>query len=384
MRPHRSAATIGLAATLALTATGCQLSAQPHGNSAHGGQASASRPACATGTLSGQGSYAQKLAMDPLISAYKKACPGASISYQATGSDAGVNTFAAGGADFAGTDVPLTESQHHGADAHCQGGHAVEIPVMGTEVDLVANADGQQHPPNLSPAVLAQVFTGKITFWDDPQIKAHNPDGGLKHTPITVITRSDANSETGAFASFLAANAPRQWPAGATGSWQAPVGTKVTGADKVAATVGRTKGAIGFLEGPYKWQYSESESGRNLPLYGTGISLDNNGGALEAGAGSVTQSLARATISANGSDVRLSPDYHATDGQWPLLLVGYEVVCDKGTTSAKLPLLKSFLSFLAGSSAQTILTGDDEQTSGFAALPPPVLAKVKPAISGLG
>src|SRR5215211_6836247 len=116
---------IALTATLALTACGSD-------NEATGGSADASAAAgnCAAGSLTAQGSSAQKNAMAEWIKTYQGQCKDAQISYEGTGSGAGIQAFIAGTADFAGSDSALKPEEQPQADAKCAGGQALNLPMV--------------------------------------------------------------------------------------------------------------------------------------------------------------------------------------------------------------------------------------------------------------
>jgi hypothetical protein len=128
-------------ATLALAACG---SDNPNDTPA-GGSSSAAKSAidCKTGSLTAQGSTAQKNAVDEWVKAYQQACTGAQINYQATGSGAGIQAFIGNTADFAGSDSTLKAGDEQTkADARCAGGKAINLPMVVGPIAVAYNLSG--------------------------------------------------------------------------------------------------------------------------------------------------------------------------------------------------------------------------------------------------
>ena len=165
------------------------------------------------------------------------------------GSSAGIAAFSARQVDFGATDVPLTAAEQ--AAAH--GGAAVQVPVdLGAEVvvyNLVLPGTGRLR---LSGPVIARIFLGQITHWNDPAIAALNPGANLPDVPINVVHRSDGSGTTYIFSNYLSAVDPA-WASrvgtGKTLHWPAGIGAK--GNPGVAQTVAHTPFSIGYIERSY-------------------------------------------------------------------------------------------------------------------------------------
>ncbi len=175
LKRHGIMAGIALtAATLALAGCGSDNTTPSSGSSSAG-----SSTDCASGSLTAQGSTAQKNAMDEWIKAYQQKCSGAQINYQGTGSGAGVTAFNGKSADFAGSDSALKDGDETTkATARCGGSPALNLPMVVGPIAVAYNLDGVKDL-TLKPATLAQIFSGKITKWDDAAIKADNPSAQL-------------------------------------------------------------------------------------------------------------------------------------------------------------------------------------------------------------
>ncbi|MGE5765336.1 MAG: substrate-binding domain-containing protein [Mycobacterium leprae] len=104
---------------------------------------------------------------------------------------------------------------------------------------------------SLRPTVIAGIFSGRITRWNDPAIKQDNPTANLPSTGIIAVHRSDISSLTESFTGFLAATAGSDWGYGSSKTWQAPSGQGAKGREGVATLVAVTPGAISYMEPPF-------------------------------------------------------------------------------------------------------------------------------------
>ncbi|MGH8274748.1 MAG: phosphate ABC transporter substrate-binding protein PstS [Gammaproteobacteria bacterium] len=173
------------------------------------------------------------------------------LNYQSIGSGGGIKQIEAGTVDFGATDAPLTKAQ-----LKKQG--LVQFPTAMGGVIPVINVPGVK-PGNivLSGKLLADIFLGKITNWNDPTIKRLNPNVKLPNLHITVVHRSDASGTNFIFTNYLA-KVSAVWKkdvgVGKTVEWQAKGNVGGKGNPGVAAYVQRIKGAIGYNEYAYVLQ----------------------------------------------------------------------------------------------------------------------------------
>ncbi len=174
------------------------------------------------------------------------------VNYQAVGSGAGQANWVNKLTDFAASDVPLVKNFLE----RVKGQYVVHVPIIAGGVAVVFNLPGVEHL-KLSCKVLADIYLGKIRYWDDPAIKALNPGVPLPHKPIIAVHRSDASGTTALFTKYLS-KCSEEW-AKRVGSnlvvrWPVDyMGTGI-GAPKnqgVAATVARTPYSIGYVELAY-------------------------------------------------------------------------------------------------------------------------------------
>ncbi|TDC79856.1 phosphate ABC transporter substrate-binding protein PstS [Micromonospora sp. KC606] len=364
LQRHGAIACLALTAMLGLSACGSDNNESP-GATASG---SANAADCATGTLNAQGSSAQKNAMAEWIKAYQQKCSGSTINYEPSGSGAGIEAFIAGTADFAGSDSALKEDQQPKADARCTGGQAVNLPMVIGPVAVAYNLNGVQGL-QLKPATLAKIFAGKITKWDDAAIKADNSGATLPATTIQTVHRSDSSGTTDNFTDFLAKTAEADWTFGKAKEWKAPGGTGAKGSDGVASRVKGADGTIGYME----WSFAENA--------GLGIAKVGNGAGefAELTAENAGKTIAGATVEGQGDDLKMKIDYNTKEaGAYPIVLVTYEIVCNKGIAADKLPLIKGFLGHAASTEGQAELT-----ELGYAPLPDAVRTKVEAVVKNL-
>jgi phosphate transport system substrate-binding protein len=183
-----------------------------------------------------------------MFAAYAHVPCGLAVSYLADGSGAGLNDLLEQNVDFAGTDIPLTD----GALARSQHGPILHIPVtLGSEA-IVYHVIGVPSQLKLTGPVLADIFLGHITSWNDHAIAQLNPGIALLPESITVIHRSDGSGTTGIFTHYLSQVSPTwnaQVGAGYTVNWPTGIGFKGNGG--VADEVQNYTGAIGYVELSY-------------------------------------------------------------------------------------------------------------------------------------
>ncbi len=175
---------------------------------------------------------------------------GTNVNYQSVGSGAGINQLLNHTVDFGATDSPMTDALL----AKSTSGPIIHVPVtLGAEA-ISYNLTSVPGTTNLkfTGTVIAQIYMGKITSWDDPAIKTINPGVTLPHQTITVVHRSDGSGTTSIFTHYLSAIST-DWSskvgAGTTVNW--PVGVGGKGNAGVAAAVKSTTGTIGYLELAY-------------------------------------------------------------------------------------------------------------------------------------
>lgn len=198
--------------------------------------------------IKGAGSTFVSPVMAKWIDAYK-AKTGNTVSYQAVGSSIGIGLVKKEAVDFGASDMPL-----HPSELGRLG--MMQFPIVIGGVVPVVNIDGVRPGQiRFTGQVLADIYLGKLKSWNDPAIRAINPDIWLPNTAITVVHRIDGSGTTFNWSNYLAKVSP-QWRTsvgeGTAVEW--PVGLGGKGNDGVASLVSLVPGAIGYLEYTYALQ----------------------------------------------------------------------------------------------------------------------------------
>jgi phosphate transport system substrate-binding protein len=178
---------------------------------------------------------------------YKKAT-GTGMNYQSIGSSGGIRQINARTVDFGATDAPVS-----GENLDKQG--QIQFPaIIGGTVPVI-NLDGfKPGELRITGPVMAEVFMGTVSKWNDAKLVALNPGKNLPNTEITVVHRADGSGTTFNWTDYLAAVSP-EWlqrvGRGAAVKWPAASSVGGKGNEGVAANVNRIKGSIGYVEYAY-------------------------------------------------------------------------------------------------------------------------------------
>ena len=371
-RMNRRALTLGaLAVSGALALTACGSDDNGGGStSTSSSSANASSANCGTAKkgqqLLADGSSAQKNAIDAWVKAFSQAC-GVQINYKGGGSGAGVTSFNQGQLAFAGSDSALKPEEVTASKKVCSGGQGIDLPMVGGPIALGYNVPGVDNLV-LDAPTLAKIFDSKITNWNDAAIKKLNPSAKLPDLKIQAFHRSDESGTTDNFTKYLIATTPANWKYSGGKAWQAKGGQSAAGSAGVAAGVKQTSGAIGYFE---------------LSYVGDGVKpVSINTGAsapVAPSTDSATQDIADAKIVGTGSDLKLQLNYNTkAEGAYPITLVTYEIVCDKGNKADTLPATKAFLTYIASEEGQKVLS-----TIDYAPIPDAIITKVRSTIASI-
>lgn len=355
---------LALVGALALGACGSNDNKAATGGGSSG-SAAASVADCQKGTLKGEGSSAQKNAIELAINGYGGACNGAQIDYNPTGSGAGIKNFNAGQVDFGGSDSALKPAEAKAAQERCES-PAWNIPMVTGPIAVAFNVKGVDNLV-LTPDLMAKIFQGEVTTWNDPAIAAANSGVALPATQIKVFFRSDESGTTENFSKYLKTAAPAVWKSEPTKKWSG----KGEGKEKssgVAKAVKDIDGGITYVE----LSYAKDNKLRMA-------SVDNGSGPVALTGESAGKAVAAAKQAGEGNDLKLSLDFATkAPGAYPIVLVTYEIVCSDYKDDAKGKYVKSFLKHFASDSVQKGLEG-----RGYAPLPKEVLTKVQTAVEAI-
>lgn len=340
-----------------------------------GADAAAAALACPSGKLVGGGSTAQKLAMETLTSDYASECGNkGTIEYSGTGSGQGIKDFYNKQIDFAGSDSALKSKANSDgvievdkATARCGGNPAWNLPMVVGPISFAYNLEGLDNLV-LTPAVVADIFNGKITTWNDKAIADLNKDATLPSDKISVFFRSDESGTSENVQKYLAAAATSNWKAEPAKKWAGASGEGKKGSQGVAEGISGTKGGFGYIE----WKYAKDSQ--------LGVAaIDNGDGPVELSAESAGKAVESAEVTGTGNDLGLKLKYTENGaGAYPVILVTYEIACSKGLDADKTALLKDYLSYMVSTDVQEGLPD-----LGYAPLPESLRTKVETAVQAI-
>ncbi|OKL46564.1 phosphate ABC transporter substrate-binding protein PstS [Boudabousia liubingyangii] len=330
------AAIIALSMTLAACGSDNPTGTESGNKSAEGGS---SAPAELSGTLAGAGASSQKAAIAAWKAGFEQEQKGAKVEYDPVGSGSGVKKFLAKEVSFAGSDEVLKEKDQAAAEERC-GSPALHIPVYISPIAVVFNLDGVEKL-NLSAPVIAKIFAGKITKWNDPAIAAENAGVALPDLDITPVHRADGSGTTYNFTQWMHAAAPEDWTNEANKKWPLE-GTNGEKTQGVVDLVKNGKGSIGYVD--------DSAAG-TLGI----VQVKGSGDQYVApNAEGAAKTLDESEL-AGKSDLDLAFKINRTPkaaDAYPLILVSYDVVCSTYPDDNTAKLVKAFVSYETSEAGQ--------------------------------
>ena len=366
MRTRLTAGLIAALAALGLAACGSSSSTKTVTAQGGGGSNSASSSSSGgssvggASTLIGAGSTLVAPLLQGWASDYNTAYSVA-ITYGPIGSGGGITQITGRTVNFGASDAPLTSSEA----AACKG--CLEIPWALAATSIAYNVKGVPNNLKLTGPVLADMFTGKITAWNDPQIKKLNPGVNLPATKVVPIHRTDGSGDTYAFTNYLShvdAGFKSSIGAATTVNWPGGLGAK--GNSGVGGALQSTDGGIAYiaiayvLQNKFDFALVQNAAGK-YPVPGPP--------SIAAAAAAVK------TIPAGGTAgiSLVDPPASAPDA-YPISTFTYVIVPKSGSSSAVAAGMKKFIGW-------AITTGQKGvQDLDFAPLPAPVVAADKKTI----
>lgn len=324
-----------------------------------------------SGTIDGAGASSQGSAQEAWVAAFQTANPDLTINYDPSGSGAGREAFIAGGVDFAGTDSALKPEEIDGGFAGCvPDTDYIQVPAYISPIAVIFNVEGVDEL-NLDAVVLAGIFKGTITTWDDAAIVALNPDATLPSAPITAVHRSDDSGTTKNFTDYLNKVAPEIWDAPAADPFPYQVGEAAQGTSGVVDAVTNGTNTIG---------YADASKAGDLGVAAIKVGEEFVNYSPEAAAAVVSESPAGDTN--NGStDLAIKIDRLTTDPtHYPLVLVSYLITCTEFVDAEAAPLVKGYLTYVtseAGQAEAAASAGAAPLSSELSALVATALGNIK-------
>jgi phosphate transport system substrate-binding protein len=311
-------------------------------------------PAAAATQLTGAGSTFDYPFFSKAFYTYSQKNPTVTVNYQSIGSGGGIEQFTAKTVDFGATDVPMN-AQELGRT----GQPVLQIPVTLGGAAIAYNLPGVTQQLRLTRQTVVDIYLGKVTKWNDPEIAKTNPGVKLPNMPIVVVHRSDGSGTSYIFTDFLSHVSPA-WKAkvgtGKSVSWPAPSAVGAKGNEGVAGQIRSTPGAIGYVELAYVIE-------NNMPA----ALLQNRAGKWVA-ITPETVAAAAATkpeVSATNFSIVDAPG----ENSWPISGYSWVVVYKKPSDPARAKLVHDVLSWLVGPEGQA-----NAKSVDYVPLPPNVQA----------
>src|SRR5437016_4736584 len=296
------------------------------------------------------------------FSEYHKLHPDIQINYQPIGSGGGIRQVTEGTVDFGASDMPMTDTQLQEAKTKLKTS-ILNIPTVLGAVVPAYNIPGVTGELKFTPAVLAGIFVGTISNWNDKAIAAANPGVNFPNQDIIVVHRSDGSGTSFIWTDYLS-KVSSEWKnqvgSGTAVKWPKGLGGK--GNEGVAGSIRQLSGSIGYVELIYAVQ-------NNIP-YG---SVQNAAGVfLKASLESVTAAAASAPKMA--ADFRVSITNAPGNDSYPISSFTWVLIPAQSKDAAKGKILADFLNWMVddGQKMTAALT--------YAPLPEAVEQKVKEAI----
>jgi phosphate transport system substrate-binding protein len=291
---------------------------------------------------------------------YNRAHPDVQINYNSLGSGAGIRQLQAGTVDFGASDAPMSDQQLKDTKFR-----VLHFPTVLGAVVPSYNIEGVTGELNFTGEVLADIFLGKITKWNDPALASLNPGMKLPDTDIVVVHRSDGSGTSYVWTDYLS-KVSKDWESkvGKSTSVNWPVGLGGKGNEGVSGLIKQQPGSIGYVELIYALQ-------NHLP-YGR---VKNAAGVF------VKADLAGVTAAAAGESKRMPTDFRVSitnasgKAAYPICSFTYLLIPAKIDDPTKKKAIKDFLQWM-------LTTGqNDAEGLSYAKLPKDVVARELKAIA---
>ena len=312
-----------------------------------------------SGTLNGSGSTFQLTYQQAAIQSFKTVQPGVTVNYGGGGSGKGRTDLASGVVQYAGSDSTIPA-----ADQSQFKGTVLYFPVVIGPISVAYNLSGVT-TLKLTPTVIADIFQGKITNWNNSAITSINSGVTLPNQAITIAVRSDSSGTTQNFSLFLEKAAPN-WTLGSSSTIKWPGTARAgNGNGGVAQIVKSTPGAIGYVD------YSDAKA--------TGLSSAE---AQNKAGNYVAPSTQSATTAAQNTTVK--PDLTFTciwapgAQSYPITYQSWVLCYQAQSNSNNAAMLKAYVGYLIGAGQQQ-LTG-----LGYAPLPSSLQQMAQAQLSKIG
>ena len=296
------------------------------------------------------------------FSEYSKVDPNVHINYQSIGSGGGIRQVTEGTVDFGATDGPMSDEQLKNAKVK-----VMHIPTVLGAVVPVYNIPGVNKDLNFSADVIADIYLGKITKWNDGRLAKDNPGANLPDKPILPVYRSDGSGTTYIFTDFLSKVSPEfQSKVGKSTSvkWSTGIGQK--GNEGVAGMVRQSPYSFGYVELIYALQ--------NKMTFG---SVRNSSGKFVKATTQGVTDAAAAAAKSMPADFRVSITNAPGATSYPISSFTWLLIPEHSADPNKAKALQGFLNWM-------LTQGEPEAAAlSYAPLPKPVQDAVHRAIANV-
>ena len=293
---------------------------------------------------------------------YNRLHPNVQINYQPIGSGGGIRQLSAGTVFFGASDGPMTNDQIYAA-----GFPVLHLPTVLGGVVPVYNIPGVDAELRFTGPVLADIFLGKITKWNDAAIRNLNPGVNLPAAEITVVHRSDGSGTSYIWCDYLSKVSPEyRKTVGVATSVNWPVGVGGKGNEGVAGLVKQTPGALGYVELIYALQ--------NKIAYG---SVQNQAGEFVRATTETVSNAATTAAKAMPKDFRVSIANAPGHDVYPISSFTWLLLNEKSSDRQRSKMMKEFVHWA--------LTDGQQYASslGYAPLPKEVVTLEMQALARL-
>jgi phosphate transport system substrate-binding protein len=313
-------------------------------------------------TLNGAGATFPNPMYSKWFSEYNKAHPEVEINYQSIGSGGGIRQVTEGTVEFGASDMPMTDEQLKEAEGKLKT-KVLNLPTVLGAVVPAYNIPGVTGEVKFTGDVLAGIFLGRISNWNDPAIAKENPGVKFPNQEIIVVHRSDGSGTSFIWTDYLSkVSADWKSQVGSNTSVKWPKGLGGKGNEGVAGSIRQLPGSIGYVELIYAVQ-------NNIP-YG---SVKNSSGAfVKASLEGVT--AAAASAPKMPADFRVSITNAPGKDAYPISSFTWLLIPQQSKDPAKGKILSDFLNWM---------TADGQKMTNalaYASLPDSVVAKEKETI----
>ncbi len=315
-----------------------------------------------SGTLNASGSTFQLTFQEAAIAAFKSVQSGMTVNYGGGGSGKGRTDLSSGVVNFAGSDSPVPSSEA----SNFTGKTVLYFPVVIGPITLSYNLSGLSKPLQLSAPVIADIFQGKITTWNNSAIAADNPGVKLPSTAITLAVRSDSSGTTQNFSLFLMTAAPSVWKLGSSSTINWPKAARAgNGNGGVASIIKSTPGSIGYVD------YADAKASGL-----TFASVKNSAGDY------IAPSVSSATAAADGVTIAPNLTFHAVwasgASSYPITYQSWDLVIEHQSSKNVTNMLKAYIGYLLGDGQKLL------PSLNYAPLPASLDSMAKAQLSKIG